>query len=239
MDFNRVATILKGIPYTSVEKGRFFYDFVAAHRPQRILELGFAHGVSSCYFAAALDEYGGTIDCVDLAGTSFDPDIETLIARTGLTNVRPHRETSSYTWFLKKEIERQTRDGVCRPKYDLVFIDGPKDWTNDGAAFFMADKLLSQGGWIIFDDYNWTYRDFGKDKGYIFAQMSEEELTQAQIKAVVELLVMQHPSYSEFEIWDDVMALARKVAGDAKTVRKTTRWTPSFTLKRLAQKLRG
>jgi hypothetical protein len=34
--------------------------------------------------------------------------------------------------------------------------NGPKNWTIDGAAFFMADKLMKAGGWIIFDDYDWT-----------------------------------------------------------------------------------
>jgi predicted O-methyltransferase YrrM len=237
MDFARAVAVLDGIQYTSPDKGRFFYDFVLKHRPKRVLELGFAHGVSTCYFAAALDEIGGTIDCVDL-DLKFEPDVETLSMRLDLSNITPHRETSSYTWFLKKEIERHSRDDVCEPQYDLVFIDGPKDWTNDGAAFFMADKLLRRGGWMMFDDYSWTYRDFGKTRGYIFPEMSEEEMREPQIKAVVELLVMQHPSYSEFEIMDEVLALARKVASDTKTVRKTTRWTPSFLLKKAVRTLR-
>ena len=52
------------------------------------------------------------------------------------------REVNSYNWFLKKQIEAQTKDGICEPCYDFIFIDGAKNWTIDGLAFFLADKLL-------------------------------------------------------------------------------------------------
>lgn len=44
MKFEMAANKLNGIPYTSVEKGKIFYDLVLSERPKRILELGFAHG---------------------------------------------------------------------------------------------------------------------------------------------------------------------------------------------------
>ena len=170
MKFENIVPELDGIPYTGIDTGRYFYDFFMAHRPQKALELGFGHGVSTCYFAAALDEYGGTIDAVDRERTlRWDPNLETLIERLGLEAViTPNRVTSSYTWFLKKKIEEQTRDGVCHPVYDFCYIDGPKDWTNDGLAFFLVDKLLLPDGWIIFDDWNWTYRKRNKSVGYVF-----------------------------------------------------------------------
>jgi predicted O-methyltransferase YrrM len=219
MDFDRTARSLDGIPYTSPSKGRVFYDLVLQRRPKRILELGFAHGVSTCYFAAAAQELGDcSITAVDLEQSrGMDPAIETLVNRLGFEQfVTVEREQSSYTWFLKREIAAQTRNQVCTPKYDLVFIDGPKDWTNDGCAFFLADKLLTPGGTILFDDYSWSYRGDetarGKahSRGYVFANMSEAEYVEPQIKAVFELLVMQHPSYSNFVILDDQLAMATK-----------------------------
>ena len=235
MKFEIAAAALNGIPYTSPAKGRLFYDLVMNRRPRRILELGFAHGVSTCYFAAAAAEIGDCeITAVDLdASQLVEPSIETLTARLGFKDiVSVHREQSSYTWFLKKEIAAQSDNHVCTPKYDLIFIDGPKDWTNDGCAFFLADKLLTENGAILFDDYNWSYRDDEKARGkphaggYIFSKMSEEEYREPQIRAVFELLVLQHPNYGQFEIIDDELAMALKVSsGVDKEVRIHTRYS--------------
>ena len=161
MKFDHAVRCLDGIPYTSPAKGKFFYDLVQQERPREVLELGFAHGVSTCYFGAAAQELGNChVTAVDIeASRDFKPSIEDLVEKTQLSDVISiRRESSSYTWFLKKEIEIQTQNNVCRPKYDLIFIDGPKDWTNDGCAFFLADKLLKPEGMILFDDYNWSYR---------------------------------------------------------------------------------
>lgn len=38
------------------EQGQIVYDFVKNSDIENILELGFAHGTSTCYMAAALDE---------------------------------------------------------------------------------------------------------------------------------------------------------------------------------------
>ena len=201
------------------------------------MELGFAHGVSTCYFAAALEEIGGEIDAVDL-NLTFEPSLEALSSDLGLTRiVNVYRETSSYTWFLKKKLEEQLSNGNNRKPYDLCFIDGPKDWTNDGFTFFLVDKLLSDGGTIIFDDYSWTYKAFGRSTGYVFEKMSEEELAQPQIEAVFRLLVMQHPDYSDFEIIDDNLAVARKVRSGARTLEHTTRFSPAYRLKKFASRL--
>ncbi len=224
MKFDSAARALQGIPYTSPAKGRVFYDLVMERRPRRVLELGFAHGVSTCYFAAAAQELGDCrVTAVDLEESRRrEPSLEDLVARLELRDIVDiHRERSSYTWFLKKEIQAQTRGHRCAPKYDLIFIDGPKDWTNDGCAFFLADKLLNPGGTILFDDYNWSYRgdevQRGKshERGYVFPEMSEDEFREPQIKAIFELLVTQHDSYGELEIVDGDLAMARKVAGNA------------------------
>lgn len=235
MEFKKAASVLKGIPFTNPAKGRYLYDFVIAHRPERVLELGVAHGVSTCYFAAALQEVGGKIDCVDLQRV-FEPSVEELSARLGLQAlITPYRELSSYTWFLKKIIEQQTCDGFCEPVYDLCFIDGSKDWTNDGCAFFLVDKLLKPNGWLIFDDFTWTHRAHGRDKGYVFPRMSEEELAEPHIESIFRLLVMQHPSYTQFEVRDDILGIARKGAGEARALLYTSQMTPAYLVRKAAR----
>ena len=50
-------------PLTSEEGGRKLYRFVQESGVADVLELGFAHGTSSVYIAAALQESGAGIGC--------------------------------------------------------------------------------------------------------------------------------------------------------------------------------
>lgn len=218
--FEDARSLLEGIPYIKPERARTLYDFVLEAKPQACLELGFAHGTSSCYIAAALHALGRghlvAVDIEDSAGRR--PPIETLLARTGLSPyVTVVREVNSYNWFLKKEIERRSTGGRCEPAYDFCFIDGAKNWTVDGFAFFLVDKLLEPGGWILFDDLNWSYAEAetltGKSvtDGIVHRELSEDQATTPNVDLIFRYLVMQHPDYSQFEVQDDSWGWARKV----------------------------
>lgn len=206
------------------EDGERLYNFILQQHPQQCLELGFAHGTSSCYIAAALDELRqGHLTSVDLerAREWQTPSIEELLAATGLgPYVTVRRESTSYTWFLKKQIEENTAAYRCDPLYDFCFIDGAKHWTIDGFAFFLVDKLLKEGGWLLFDDLAWTRADLPYDSlDYIsFQNMGKDELHAAHIDLVFRLLIMQHPSYAEFRIENNWWAWAHKVKADRKHV---------------------
>lgn len=249
MKFDAVAVHLDGIPFMTPHKGRIFYDFIMDTRPEQCLELGFAHGVSSCYIAAALHELGrGHLTTVDLLrGLEwFDPPIETLLARTGLQSyVTVARETTSYTWFLKKKIEQQTTDHVCAPCYDFCFIDGGKNWTTDGAAFFMVDKLLRPGGWIVFDDLWWSCASeearTGRKVTYglVHDQLAEDEYRNPHIEAIFRLLVMQHPGYARFRVLDEILAMAQKTAGETKQIRFESMVSLRYKLVSVMKKITG
>lgn len=236
MRFEAMRQIVDGIPYIQPERGHVLYRHIQTHRPRRVLELGIGHGVSSCYMAAALDENGdGQLTCVDLLSADFRPSAEELLSQAGLEErVCIYREQSSYTWFLKMRIQERTpRGGICEPEFDLCYIDGPKNWTIDGAAFFMVDKLLNPGGWIIFDDYDWTYDSVAASNsgtsmndGISTRGMSEEERTQPHIEAIFRLLVTQHPDYGEFIVDGNQWAWARKVRAESRIIRLT--YTPDL-----------
>jgi predicted O-methyltransferase YrrM len=223
MKFEDVQRIVGEVPFISPQHALSLYSKILVDRPAEILELGIAHGTATCVMAAALDEIGaGQITAVDLADAAFSPSAEEQLARCGLGGFATvARMQTGYTWFLHDEIRRRTANGLCAPKYDLCIIDGPKNWTIDGCAFFLADKLLRPGGWIIFDDYDWTYAGADTTRaatdGITHRALSEAERTTPQIREVFELLVVQHGDYGEFVVEDHKdWAMARKTQSREK-----------------------
>src|SRR5439155_26636535 len=131
------------------------------------------------------------------------------------------RMMTGYTWFLHDNIRKNTIGDYCEKEYDLCIIDGPKNWTIDGAAFFFVDKLLKPGGWIVFDDYSWTYEEADTRRastdGITHRSLSEDERRIPHIREVFELLVVQHPDYSNFiRLPLSDWALAQKARGSPK-----------------------
>jgi predicted O-methyltransferase YrrM len=245
MKFDEIYSIVGSVPFISKENGRFLYDLILRERLTNILELGIAHGTATCYMAAALQELGqGSITSVDLIEVQnyFKPSAEELLVKAGLSSfVNVIRMQTGYTWFLHDEIARNTEDNVCNEIYDLCVIDGPKNWTIDGAAFFFADKLLRKNGWLIFDDYNWSYAsaDVKRDStdGITHRSLSEDEREIPHIREVFELLVKQHPHYGNLLILDDSdWALAQKTMDSNKTYRVVYRESPTVILAKVISK---
>ena len=207
MDFDSIESRIGGVggrAATSPRAGRLLFEFVRGSGARQILELGFAHGNSTCYLAGALDETGaGSILTIDReTARARDPDIHTLLQRTGLQRyVRPVFAHTSYNWELMRLIQGQRDGHTTMPLFDFVFIDGAHSWEVDGLAFFLADKLLRPGGWVLFDDVHWTMgasptlRNTERVRA-----LSEEERQTPQVMRVFSLLTMQHPDYTGFTV---------------------------------------
>lgn len=223
MKFKEIKEIVGHVPFISTKNARYIYDLILREEIINILELGMAHGTATCFMAAALQELGrGSITAVDLNKTKdfFKPSAEQQLKKSGLSEyAKTVRMHTGYTWFLHDEILRNTKDDCCQEVYDLCIIDGPKNWTIDGAAFFMADKLLKKNGWIIFDDYNWTYasRSGNETDGITHRELSEPELETPHVREIFELLVKQHPDYGNFYLLPNSdWAVAQKTKSNTK-----------------------
>lgn len=224
MQFYRVQEAVGNLPYISRPKAKILYDFIIKHNVRQVLEIGFAHGVASCFIAAALQEIWASqsqaemqtrerpkLVSVDLikTGRHFSPSIEELLGLLDLQEYVDVRWTQTgYHWFLHNEIRDQSvGSNVCRPKYDLAIIDCSKNWTDLSGGFFLVDKLLKFGGTIIWDDYHWTYARADRKRdataGILHSSLTEEERRIPHVREVVHLLAMQHPHYREFKILGD------------------------------------
>lgn len=223
MRFRKIESIVGKVPFISSQNARYLTDLILKEKPRNILELGIAHGTATCYMAAALQELGrGSITAVDLIEVQFQPTAEEQLQRAGLADlVQVVRMQTGYTWFLHDQIVRNTQNDRCNEVYDLCVIDGSKNWTIDGAAFFFVDKLLKKNSWIIFDDYDWTYEQADTKRnstdGISHRLLSKDERETPQIKEVFNLLVKQHPSYSNLKLLNGRWAVAQKTESNVKT----------------------
>jgi predicted O-methyltransferase YrrM len=203
-----------------------------------VLELGTAHGASAAYVAAALQENGkGRLVTVDRAGAGYEP--RALLAELGLLDYVDLvvREDSSYDWYLKEQIEqRSDADGNCDPVFDFCYLDGAHNWTIDGLAVFLVEKLLRPGAWLLLDDLEWSYGSSPSGAPEPFP-LSEPERREAHMRAVFDLLVRQHPSFTQFRVEDGNWGWAQKAPGESRKYEVTTSRTVGGTLASAGWKL--
>lgn len=204
MNFDKVAKYVGDIPYIRPSKGKILYDFIRKSKPEKCLELGFYHGSSSCYIAAAMQENGvGHLTTIDRTeALDLKPTILELVKKLGFEDyVTPVVAQKSYNWELMKIIEKHTTDNSLEPLYDFCFIDGAHSWETDGFAFLLCSKLLKPGGWILFDDMGFRFNDTIEDReeeiSDYLRSLTEEERSVAQIEKVFMLLVMQHLDFED------------------------------------------
>ena len=213
--FDEVAQAVAGIPFMAPAQGRLIYDHLRATGARDVLELGTAHGVGAAYMAAS----GATVTTVDFAGASYDPSPEETARRAGV-QVKIVREFSTYNWWLKEQIAgRSDAHGNVEPAYDFVYLDGAKNWTIDGLAVVLVEKLLRPGGWLLMDDLHWTYAQDpgrGATDGIVHRELSEPERTEPHLRAVFDLIVAQHPSFTELRRQDEWWGWARKAPGEPR-----------------------
>jgi predicted O-methyltransferase YrrM len=229
MNFDAVAARVKGIPFMTPELGRRVYDHVITSQPRDVLELGTAHGVSAAYMAAALEASGeGHLTTVDHGGAAYDPAPEEVLARAGLAHrVTIVRRHSSYNWFLKQQLEEASdAAGNVTPRYDFCYLDGSKNFNVDGLAVVLIEKLLRPGGWLLMDDLEWTYEQNPwiepAGEGRPLGPLSASERTEPHLRAVFELIVKQHPSFSRLQVEDEWYGWAQKLPGRARRYELTT-----------------
>lgn len=172
-------------------------DFIVEHNVRDILEIGFYHGKSSAYFAAILEDLGeGHLVTIDQASArDREPSIDTLLSNLALEHrVTPVFAERSYTWELGKMIR-----ATPQPQFDLCYFDGGHTWDATGFGFFLVDLLLRPGGWIIFDDLEWTIKSampsMVKVPGHWLDCSVDEQATPA-VKMVFDILV-PHLGYTD------------------------------------------
>jgi predicted O-methyltransferase YrrM len=193
------------------------YEHIRNNRPGDLLELGTGRGGSAVFMAAALEANGvGHLTSVDSTRWQWlDPTPREVLEKAGLSSwVTLDKRFSTYTWFLKAEIEKRLdAAGSVQPEYDFIFVDGCKNWSADGLAVVLAERLLRPGGWLLLDDLGWNYEKHCEAPRHYeieIAKLSDEERTQPHLRAVFDLLIRTNPAFDQFVVQDYWWGWARK-----------------------------
>ena len=196
-NFERVGTEFADLPYMTARQAELMRKLIVRHDVRDILEIGFFHGKSSAYFAAMLEDLGrGHLVTIDQETTrKYSPRLAEVLAALELehrvTAIYAHR---SYTWELAKMIRT-----TPRPQFDLCYLDGGHTWDDTGFGFLLVDMLLRPGGWIVFDDLEWTIEGAIPEMKKVprsWRACSPDEQAAPAVRLVFDLLV-PHLGYVE------------------------------------------
>ena len=218
MSVETVQSVVQDTPHMSLTQARRITTFIRDHDLSDILELGFRFGVSTVYMADQLQALGrGHITAIDLELVrDSKPGLESFLSVLDLQDrVTAYYEPTSYVWRLMRMLEEDPQ-----PRFDFCYLDGAHDWFVDGFAFFLVDRLLKPGGWIIFDDVDWTFGSSPTlQRSERVLNMPDDERDTPQVRKVVELLVAMHPSYGSVQIQDDWALVQKQVACESTVSR--------------------
>ena len=208
LEIRKTYEKIGNIPFMTFKQANILDNLIKTFDLKNLLELGFMYGVSSCYLASTLKELGrGHLTTLDLYGAkNRTPNIEELLDICELREYVTVHYDKSYNWRLMKFLQSNTE-----PIFDFCYIDGAHDWYNDALAFTLVDKLLKPGGWVVFDDINWTFAKSPGQKDSDFVKnMPDEEKNTPQVKLIFDLLVKRNPNYCNFAIINDGWGIAQK-----------------------------
>jgi predicted O-methyltransferase YrrM len=172
-------------------------NFIKRTECRHIAEIGIFKGYTSMEFAKFLNGEGELhlFDYEDRVRS-----VATALEHAGFRNVRgfgsSHKLLDSYNWSLGKLLDKN-----AGPIYDYVFLDGAHSWAVDALTAFLADRMLKVGGYLDFDDYDWTYSGSPSVNSKVFPltrkSYTAEQIASKQVKMVVDLVIKRDPRYQE------------------------------------------
>jgi hypothetical protein len=171
--------------------------FVRSAASKVVAEVGIYQGDTSLELAKALNGSGELhlFDFQDRVDA-----VEKRIREAGFHNIKTYGNSykllDSYNWQLAKLIEKSNG-----PIYDYVYMDGNSTFAIDGLAFCLVDRLLKAGGYVDFDNYDFTLgssRTFRPERFPLTGKLyTREQIDTKQAKMIIDLLVRKSGRYSE------------------------------------------
>ncbi len=115
-------------------------------KPKRILEVGFAYGMSSLAIAGIVSQYKRVHYDI------LDPYQDIMWHKIGIANMRRAGYAGVYEWHKVSSEIGLPKLMTLHRAYDFAFIDGNHTFDHALIDFFYANKMLTVGGIIVLDD---------------------------------------------------------------------------------------
>lgn len=138
----------------------------------------------------------------------FEEKVEELVSdlrSAGYSNVRSvgnsHRPGDSYGWTLATFLRRaRARAGApFGGLFDFVYLDGAHAFQHDAPATVSVKELLKPGGYLLMDDYDWTFAispSLRPSKSpSILKEYTEEQIELSHVEMVCSLLLDCDPQF--------------------------------------------
>ena len=200
-----VRDLLKGIKYMTYPKAQIAQQLIRESNCKDILELGTFHGVGTNYLCAVASQNGGHVTTIDKdMNAERIPSIDYTLHLCGLKKYcTVVTDPMSYTWVLTEYINQGK-------KFDFIYIDGGHLFDNTALAFHLSDRLLIEGGVLVFDDLTWRPCN-SRVKNYSQKELPLNRHNLCHVGEVWNKLVKTHPNYTNFEVKGN-WGICRKVA---------------------------
>lgn len=208
--FQKVTEKFRTLNYMKEDHASYIRGLILKNKLESLLELGFYHGKSSAYLAAILEDRGGPGHLVTIDNKNalkMEPSICGVLESLNLAHrVTPIFAERSYTWELSKFMSEK------KYTFDFCYLDGGHTWDVTGFGFVLVDLLLKPGGYIIFDDLDWTIHNHlnnHPDNNKNWTNYSEDEKNSKGVRMVFENIVKKY-NYDIEEVEKFKWGVARK-----------------------------
>jgi predicted O-methyltransferase YrrM len=178
-----------------------------------IAEIGIGVGATT-YALLKLLNNNGALHIFDFEETLSEFSLEAESEH--FTNIIKHpngrRTFESYNWNLAKML-REARSNGNSALFDMVYLDGAHAFHHDAPAALVIKELLKPDGYIVFDDYSWTFAtsptcrpDVNKSTA---SNYSEEQIKEPHIALICELFFDYDSQFRRVDLGYDQNELRR------------------------------
>ncbi|HAX77403.1 MAG TPA: hypothetical protein DCY88_16605 [Cyanobacteria bacterium UBA11372] len=131
---------------TPRETGTILYEIIGEYNLEKTMEIGMAYGLSALFICQAHQDRGVGNH------TAIDPNQSTLWKSIGLLNIKRAGLSERLRFFENYSDEVLPQLVKTGESFDFAFIDGSHLFDYALLDFFYIDKLLTPGGYVVFDD---------------------------------------------------------------------------------------
>jgi predicted O-methyltransferase YrrM len=130
----------------NIKEGIMLYNLIKLHKPKKLIEIGFACGVSTAFMLCAMtkkDKLYSIDPFQKIQWNKFGLIVANEVIKEQKLTSKNHEWIGAYSGtFFENTTET----------YDLVFIDGDHSYKGTMIDLLGANKVLKKGGLLIIDD---------------------------------------------------------------------------------------